>query len=537
MKTGQTVNGQNTIYTQLKECILNRDNRKASQLFYELVRAERPLTEIIRETVRIHAPYTHVPYHQRIDDGFVRFVNNDHCLLSARASLRLPDLLPAGMGYLPMAQTIWYVPTGLDPWNQLLGHMPGHYGRQTYKPEARASVPPPEIHWQDQAPLYLEGPYEERLNHWLSLVQQGEVIEAYRVFLGLFEEPHNRQTLLAQLVFAGLIDVQDRMLHNRSYTTGHKAYRARATVELGQAIGWDQAHDVLYAGVLDIAVGPRWHAAYEMACQVSWTHLAEEADQPASSLSPSPALPGERRLWDNRLPLSQQEATELIQALTQAREPAYIDAITSLLLAGKAPRQIIDVLQVTAAQVLLETGSPQNFAMPQHCYEYLNTLRWFYDNFNHPHRLKLLYVAGSFINQCAHWVQNSPGNGEADTRVPRGARSLSQDVILTHLDEALIALKPVESVAWTRAYLEGGEGSYDRQPLIHTLALGAVKQGNDPHNQEIGLCLLEDYLHSTAAERELLLLACAQHTAGHVKYGDSLKPYRRFMEACSVSNM
>jgi hypothetical protein len=96
----------------------------------------------------------------------------------------------------------------------------------------------------------------------------------------------------------------------------------------------------------------------------------------------------------------------------------------------------------------------------------------------------------------------------------------------------MIALKPVESVAWTRAYLEGGGGSYDRQPLIHTLALGAVKQGNDPHNQEIGLCLLEDYLHSTAAERELLLLACAQHTAGHVKYGDSLKPYRRFVEAC-----
>jgi hypothetical protein len=228
MQTGQTADGQNTIYTQLKEHILDRNNRGTSQLFYELVRAERPLTEIIRETVRIHAPYTHVPYHQRIDNGFVRFVNNDHCLLSARASLRLPDLLPAGMGYLPMAQTIWYVPTGLDPWNQLLGHMPGHYGRQTYKPEARASIPAPEIHWQDQDPLYLEGPYEERLNHWLSLVQQGIVIEAYRVFLGLLEEPHNRPKLLAHLVFAGLIDVQDRMLHNRSYTTGHKAYRARA---------------------------------------------------------------------------------------------------------------------------------------------------------------------------------------------------------------------------------------------------------------------------------------------------------------------
>src|SRR5207244_11215691 len=82
------------------------------------------------EAVRIHAPYTHVPYHQRLDDGLVKFVNNDHCLLSARATLRLTDLMPGG-GFerLPMMQTIWYMPTGLDPWNQLLGKAPGHYTR------------------------------------------------------------------------------------------------------------------------------------------------------------------------------------------------------------------------------------------------------------------------------------------------------------------------------------------------------------------------------------------------------------------------
>ena len=99
-------------------------------------------------------------------------------------------------------------------------------------------------------------------------MQRGQVVLAYRVFLGLFEERANRRKLLAQLVFAGLIDVQDRMLFNRSYTTGHKAYRARATVELGNAIGWAQAHSVLYAGVPDIAVGPRWHSTYEMAANV-----------------------------------------------------------------------------------------------------------------------------------------------------------------------------------------------------------------------------------------------------------------------------
>ena len=47
------------------------------------------MTEIVAEAVRIHAPYTHVPYHERIDDGYVNFVNNDHCLLSARAATQL----------------------------------------------------------------------------------------------------------------------------------------------------------------------------------------------------------------------------------------------------------------------------------------------------------------------------------------------------------------------------------------------------------------------------------------------------------------
>src|ERR1700686_88519 len=82
------------------------------------------------------------------------------------------------------------------------------------------------------------------------------------------EETEHRREVLAQLVFAGMIDVQDRMLYNRSYTTGHKAYRARSVVEIGTAVGWDNAHNVVYAGALDIAVGPRWHSVYEMACNV-----------------------------------------------------------------------------------------------------------------------------------------------------------------------------------------------------------------------------------------------------------------------------
>src|ERR1700704_5071318 len=139
-------------YARLEEKILERDQRAASQIFYGLVRAGRPLPELLGQIVRIHAPYTHVPYHQRLDDGIVRFVNNDHCLLSSRATLRLTELMPAGFERLPMTQTIWYLPTGLDPWNQLLGNAPGHYTRM-YKLDVSAAPPAPSVHWEDQSPL------------------------------------------------------------------------------------------------------------------------------------------------------------------------------------------------------------------------------------------------------------------------------------------------------------------------------------------------------------------------------------------------
>jgi len=53
----------------LAELVLARDQVGASQVFYDLIEVARPLTEIVGEMVRIHAPYTHVPYHQHLDDG------------------------------------------------------------------------------------------------------------------------------------------------------------------------------------------------------------------------------------------------------------------------------------------------------------------------------------------------------------------------------------------------------------------------------------------------------------------------------------
>src|SRR5215475_12348123 len=484
-------------YARLQERILARDQVGASAALYELIKQKRPATEITSETVRIHAPYTHVPYHQRLDDGLVKFVNNDHCLLSERVGLPLMSMVRPELRMLPLAQSVWYIPTG-------------HYPR-LYNIKVNQAPPMPEIHWPDQEPLVTDGPIGERLNHWLTLVQRGEVLPAFRVFLGLMADAPNRRQVLAQLAFAGLIDVQDRMLHNRSYTTGHKSYRARATIELGEALGWESTHSVLYAGVPDMAVGPRWYSTYEMGCNVVQNLLGGR----------------DQDFLGQDAPLTPAEEALLIDAITRQREPSVIDALVALLEAGRGPRRILDAIQVASAQVLLETGHPNNFSMSQHGYEYCNTLGWFYDTFAHPHRLKLLFVAASFINHAADHVANTPDNGRRAITPPLGAETLSARPLLARLDEALLALQADDAVGLTAAYLTAG---FDRSLLVQTLATAACKLGNDPHNQELGLCLVEDYLRTTANDRDRLLLACARHTAGHRKYGDPLEAYRRFAE-------
>ena len=517
------------LYDKLEERVLARDQKGASDVYYNLVKAGRPLPEIINAGVKIHAPLTHVPYHERIDQGFINFVNNDHCLLSARATTHLVKLMPKEMAGLPMAQTIWYIPTGLDIWNQKINKAPGHYARSG-KPLEGPPVTPV-VHWPDQKAEHIEGSIDEKLDRWMDLVHRGHVLEAYRVFLGIMETPADRRKALAQLCFAGLIDLQDRVYLNRSYTTGHKAFRARATVELGNFVGWDNAHHVLYAGALDIAVGPRWYSTYEMACNCI-THYIEK--QKISAIPYGGSTQKEAAILRQTEPLSKVEAELFLEIVLNGGEPAIQEALSRLLLAGKGPRQILDVLQIGAAQVLLETQDTLNFSIPQHCYEYLNTLGWFYDTFEHPQRLKLLYVATSYLNRNAWHSKQTHDNREARVELPASASGKSATQMLDHVVAAMIALDGAQSIAWARAYLAAGG---DPTVLAQQIAIAASRIGNDPHNQELGQLLVEDYFKNRGFDRERLLLAGIQHTAVHRKYGDFLECSRRFGQALGVSQL
>ena len=230
--------------------------------------------------------------------------------------------------------------------------------------------------------------------------------------------------------------------------------------------------------------------------------------------------------------LTATEAEAFLDVVLHQHEPAHLEALSRLLLAGKGPRQILDVLQIGAAQVLLETQDSLNFSISQHCYEYCNTLGWFYDSFEHPQRLKLLYSAASFLNRNAFHQRNIGDGTVRVAELPAGAERMSAPQLLERTIAAVVGLDGPQAVAWARAYLAA---SSDRQMLVQQLALTACRLGNDPHNQEIAQCLLEDYAKNRGFDRDRLLLACVQHTAAHRKYGDFLECGRRYGRAMDVA--
>jgi len=174
------------------------------------------------------------------------------------------------------------------------------------------------------------------------------------------------------------------------------------------------------------------------------------------------------------------------------------------------------------------------FNMPHHCYEYQNTLAWFWDTFDHPRRLRLLYVAAMFANRVAYHQQGLGEVHPVPLQVPASAGALSAAQLLDRVDDAILALNGSEALGWTQAYFDNVS---DRTPLVQRIALAACKMGNDPHNQEIAQCMLMDYGINRQPDRDKLLLAAVHHTAMHRKYGDPQEPSRRFGKAMGLSEL
>jgi hypothetical protein len=119
-------------------------------------------------------------------------------------------------------------------------------------------------------------------------------------------------------------------------------------------------------------------------------------------------------------------------------------------------------------------------------------------------------------------------------KAPSGASAMTAGQLLDRVENAVVTLDTQGSLDWTQAYVENVS---DKAPLVQRIALAACRLGNDPHNQEIAQCMLMDWGTNKHANRDLLLLSAAYHTAGHRKYGDVQEPSRRFGQAFGYSEL
>jgi hypothetical protein len=491
------------------DAILQRDQPRVTNLFFRMVRDGQSVGEALSVVTAAEAPFVQVPCHINMRDGNIALTNNDHTILGLRASTYLMPYLPEKYRLLPLLQSVWYIPAGLDIWNQLLGKYPGRYA--TMK---GIQVPPPDygpVVWQeDQEPIRASGTVEERLHDYTIATMTGDSRRSYGLFLGLAEDEETRPLLRDQLEFLGLIDLQDTVIGRKARNTGHKAIRARAVTDLANYIGWEHAHGVYYMGVPDMAIGPLYYSLYDAA---SVRIGAEFPDDAGKSLKHT-----------NQTSLFPAEVEEFVELLMTADHDAVWDRLSAHLKNGKSIRSLGDTIQLGAAELILRTTVPRQFTNGQHPFDYCNVANNWMRNGDNPYQARILYLMANFINDVAHENQLQSPVIEKEF-AEYNFTGKSSDALLRELDDAIMALDFPRSTAVANTYLQSGA---DRRAYMETVALAACRFQDDPHNQKITISTFEEYGLNSTHLRDRLLLATPRLLAGWVKMPGERDCYARF---------
>ena len=500
-----------TAVDRLTEAILQRDQPRTAGLFHRMVRHEgRSLGDALDAVTRAEAPFVQVPSHINVRDGQITLINNDHTILGLRAALSLSPFLPESHRLLPILQAVWYIPAGLDIWNQLLGKYPGRYA--TMK---GMNVPPPSygpVVWQpDQAPIVEEGTVEERLHAHMIATMSGDARRAYGLFLGLAADAQIRRQLRDHLLFLGLIDVQDTVIGRKARNTGHKALRARAVTDLADFIGWDRARGVYYIGVPDMAVGPLYYSLYDAA----GVTVASEFPDAGKNLGQT-----------NQTSLTPHEVEEMVRLLMEADAATIWTLLTTHLRNGRSIRSLGDTIQIGAAELILRTTVPKQFTDGQHPFDYCNTANHWIRTSESPYQARVLYLMANFVNDAARAnklvtpvLDQECAGFDASGRTP--------STLLIELDEAILAFDIPRATALANAYLQSGA---DRDAYLASVAVTACKFQDDPHNQKITHSTFEEYGHNSTSLRDRLLLATVGLLAGWPKMPGERDCYARFVK-------
>jgi len=374
-------------------------------------------------------------------------------------------------------------------------------------------VPPPSYGpavWnQELEAITPEGTPEEKLHEHLVATVSGDARRSYGLFLGMAADEELRPRLRDQLLFLGLIDLQDTVIGRKARNTGHKALRARAIADLADIIGWERAHGVYHMGVPDMAIGPLYYSLYDAACVTAASDLPDAGKQLAQT---------------NAAPLSPAEVEDMVRVLMEAEGAAVWNLITAHLNKGVSIQSLGDAIQIGAAELILRTTVPRQFTDGQHPFDYCNTANDWMRRTANPYKARVLYLMANFVNDVARSDKLFRSVIEEECAAFDGA-GRTPESLLVELDEAILAFDVPRTTATARAYLASGA---DRRAFMSAVAVTACKFQDDPHNQKISHSAFEEYAHNSTHLRDRLLLAAPRLLAGWPKMPGERECFARF---------
>jgi len=503
---------------QLRDEIQGVRYREATDTFCRLVTEEnRPLKTMIKEAIAAAAPYVQVPSHlMRLPNGEMRGVNYDHTILGWRGAISLMNELQGTRAILPNVQAMWYVPQGLNVWEQVICEFPGHYARDGEQCNRKFPGPdenvnrfdgpawnPPKIYFEDHAPI-VDGSVHDRLARMNWAIAEGDKDEAYGLFLGLANDPANRQRLKDAILFAGVIDLQDTIINRGGYQNiGHKALRARALVDIADYLGWDNSHELIYTVVPDLGCSPRLYGLWNEISTICRMEIPDHASIPKRSGKP----------------LTEQDLDSLTEALlwggpfdVNAAIMGYFKRGAGILDVGDAviacfQRYLIDVLE-----------HPNAFLHPTHALDYMNVVQSWSRNHDNPHQVKGIFMGARFMNDTIRSNANFPRDPNTALESRHNFRAWADDFpidrMLPVLTEYVLAQDAPHACALVDSYLAR---TAERHDLLDTITYAACHWQNDPHVMRNGASSLEEFRHNRTSRRDDIIRGYVKHQSRYIK--------------------
>ena len=503
---------------RLREEIAGVRYREATTTFCRLVtEVDRPLKDMIREAIAAAAPFVQVPSHlMRLPSGELRGVNYDHTILGWRGAISLMRELGDARGVLPSVQAMWYVPQGLNVWEQVVCEFPGHYARDGEQCNTKFPGPDdhvnrfdgpawnvPKIYFEDQAPI-LGGTVDERLARMNWAIAEGNKAEAYGLFLGLAQEPAHRQRLKDAILFAGIIDLQDTIINRGGYQNiGHKALRARALVDTADYLGWENSHELMYTVVPDLGCSPRLYGLWSEISTICRMELPQSASIPKRSDKP----------------LTERDLDILTEALLWGGPFDVNSAIMSFFKRGAGILDVGDAVMVCFQRYLIDVlEHPNAFLHPTHALDYMNVVQSWTRDHDNPHQAKAVFMGARFMNDTIRSNANFPRDPKMaleHRRAYRGwADAIAIDRMLPVLKEHLLAQDAPRSCALVDSYLER---TSERHDLLDTITYAACHWQNDPHVMRNCSSSLEEFRHNQTSRKDDIIRGYAKHQSRYVK--------------------